>query len=340
MGAYVGHTGGEIWEAWVSFAGPIWDISLAFLYFFILTGMTKDGHATSVFLPRALSFMGVREGHFMNRFFQNTEITYSRAGVSSVYNYKVQYNAFTQTPNMIESPAGWRTGGPVAKPEIPLALSGGAPSTPLTATMSKHPYDDSNFMWEFILAMLMDWAFISFCFNMLPIITLDGADFFGSWVRLCSTPVISAVFIIVTSFICIGGLLIWQFVCPLVNIIDKWDTFKTEQEAKQQSVWMHQQVMTFAMVSLMILMKLGHLISPTIKLICNTCKDKLYKYHFTQDHEGKARQKSMRNAYQGGHQPNVVIHPQQGGYPQGGYDYPDYAQQQGGYSQYGRAIDY
>lgn len=194
--AYVGHTGGEIWEAWISFAGPIWDISLAFLYYFILKGVTQDGYATSVFLPGALSFMNVREGHFMNRFFQNTEITFTNAGVPTV----MRYNAFSQTPNMTLTADGWQVGRKTPQPTIDRGEH--------TATMTKHPYDDSNFMWEFILAMLMDWAFISFCFNMLPIITLDVADFFGSWVRLCSTPVVSAVFIIVTSFICIIGLLI------------------------------------------------------------------------------------------------------------------------------------
>lgn len=311
------------------------------LYYFILTGVTQDGYATSVFLPDALSFMNVREGHFMNRFFQNTEITFSKAGVPG--NRMVKYNGFTKTPNMqLAKESGLDVGGWIEvrgaqrleeEPKIPPQFQGG------TQTMTKHPYDDSNFMWDFILAMLMDWAFISFCFNMLPIITLDGADFFGSWVRLCSTPVVSAVFIIVTSFICIIGLLIWQFVCPLVNIIDKWDTYKAEQEANKQSVWMHKQVMSFALVSLMILMKLGHLISPTIKLICNTCKDKLYKYHFTQDHEGKARNSSMKRAY--GHQPNVVIHPR----PNDGYyahqqGYPHVPQPQAGYHQYGRAIDY
>lgn len=133
--------------------------------------------------------------------------------------------------------------------------------------------------------------------------------------------------------------------CPLVNIIDNWDTYKAEQEASKQSVWLHKQVISFAVVALMILMKLGHLISPTIKLICNTCKDKLYKYHFTQDHEGKARNASMKRAY-GRHQPNVVIHPR----PNDGY-YPQahshahqhrYPQPQAGHHHhhYGRAIDY
>merc|ERR1712096_496688 len=187
--------------------------------------------------------------------------------------------------------------------------------------MTKHAFEDSAFFWQMALAILMDFAFISFCFNMLPIITLDGADFFGSWVRLCTTPMVSAIFIICTSFICIGLIAIFQFLLPLLKIIDKWDSYKISEDKNvkgEQSPWKHPEVITFLAVSVMILLKVGSLLSPTIKLTCHACKDKLYKYHFTQDHEGKQRDRQRKQGY--GCPPNVVIQPNR--------------------PHYGRAIDY
>merc|ERR1712096_266211 len=96
--------------------------------------------------------------------------------------------------------------------------------------MTKHAFEDSAFFWQVVLAFLMDWAIIAFCFNMLPIITLDGADFFGSWVRLCSTPMVSAIFIICTSFICLILLGIFEMLLPLLDILKRWDGFKISED--------------------------------------------------------------------------------------------------------------
>jgi len=282
--AFVGHTGGELWEAWVSFAGPMWDISLAFLYYFIQTGVNQNGKAQSFLLYNPLSGVGlnVEETHWMDYTLQHS---YLQAG-----NQRITYHQAA------------RGGG----------LSHLQPGAQME--MSKHALEDSSFFWQVILTMLMDLCFITFVFNMLPIITLDGADFFGSWVRLCSTPMISAIFIICTSFICLVGMFIWRLLIPGIEIINNWDTYKRNADGQEQSPFAHQKVYMFLVMTIMVLSKLISLISPTIKLTCHACKDKLYKYHFTQDHEGKSRENARKRGgydYMHDNQPEVVIQPHQ-----------------------------
>merc|ERR1711964_25672 len=149
--------------------------------------------------------------------------------------------------------------------------------------------EDSAFFWKVLLVFLMEWCFVTFVFNMLPIITLDGADFFGSFVRLCSTPMISAIFIICTSFIGIAMMAIFWLLIPGIKTIDKWDTYK-----QNGNPFSHPELLMFVAQAVMILAKLISLISPTIKLTCHACKDKLHKYHFTQDHEGRARENARK----------------------------------------------
>jgi len=280
-------------------------ISLAFLYYFIQTGVEQDGKARSVFLHSALDGIGfnTEESHFFDQMKAGSMLNVTVSGKVHEMSYKTLETRF-------------QTGGFKAYPT----------KYELTTHALEHEgsgtiMSGSALFWRMALAILMDFAFISFCFNMLPIITLDGADFFGSWVRLCTTPMVSAIFIICTSFICIGLIAIFQFLLPLLKIIDKWDSYKISEDKNvkgEQSPWKHPEVITFLAVSVMILLKVGSLLSPTIKLTCHACKDKLYKYHFTQDHEGKQRDRQRKQGY--GCPPNVVIQPNR--------------------PHYGRAIDY
>merc|ERR1711964_900117 len=259
-----------------------WDISLAFLYYFIQTGM--NGKAESPILFNALSGIGlnVEESHWQDYMLRNSNL---QAGNVTITYYQAS------------------RGYPGLQPGVQME-------------MTKNALEESSFFWQVVLGFLMDWCFVTFVFNTLPIITLDGADFFGSWVRLCSTPMISAIFIICTSFICLVGMFIWRLLIPGIEIINNWDTYKRNADGQEQSPFAHQKVYMFLVMTIMVLSKLISLISPTIKLTCHACKDKLYKYHFTQDHEGKSRENARKR---GGYdymddydnQPEVVIQPHQ-----------------------------
>merc|ERR1711964_871211 len=148
---------------------------------------------------------------------------------------------------------------------------------------SQHFLDDPFVFWTCVAAIVMDWQFISFCFNMLPIITLDGADFWGSWVRLCSTPIISAIFIIITSVVILAWMAWTQLISPGYAIIRTWDEIQTQPKFADPKVYQ------FLLVGFLILQKLWGLIKPTVQLISRAMNDKLHKYHFTQDNDGKLR---------------------------------------------------
>lgn len=121
--AYAGHQGGEIWEAWVAFAGPMWDIIVAYVVYYVQVSTQKDGKARSAFIAPVLGTVG--------------------------------YNV---TPLMPQLQKMWRH-------DANAWFKSG-----------KHFLDDRDVFWMVVAAFVMDWQFISFAFNMLPIITLDGAD--------------------------------------------------------------------------------------------------------------------------------------------------------------------
>lgn len=232
--AYVGHQGGELWEAWIAFAGPMWDITIFFIIYFIQVSREDDNMARSWFLQ-----------DYLNGWF----------GLDTV--------------------------------DLDMQSLG-------NQALELH-------FWRIALAIIMDLEFVTFCFNMLPIITLDGADFFGSFVRLCSTPLIAAIFIITTSVICLAGLAWLQLISPGLDLYNDWG--KIPDPKFQQK-----RVLVFFLVAYFIIAKLWGLIRPTIQLCSRACGDKLYKYHVFQDHEGK-RRAALRES--GGYrQRAIVVQPQ------------------------------
>jgi hypothetical protein len=225
--AFVSHSGGPLWEAWVAFAGPIWDLSIAILVYFIQSMAT--GHVYSMYLHE-----------------------YS--------------NAFDQ----LELQKLAKEGNEIRK----IGRSG-------TVGFKKHFLDDSGVYWRIALTILLDWEVMAFCFNMLPIVTLDGSDFFGSLVRLCSSPQVSAAFVIVASSTCIFGIAWWRVISPGWDIYNKWDSIPDDPKWKNSEVW------TFSLISVFVLLKLGQLMTPLISLVVDATKNRLYKYHVFQDREGR-----------------------------------------------------
>jgi len=145
-------------------------------------------------------------------------------------------------------------------------------------TFEKHFLDDDVIFWRIALAFLMDYQFVTFVFNMLPIITLDGADFFGSFFRLATTPVATGIFLICTSLTCILGLVVWQLVLPAIGIYNRWDDITVEPK------WADDGVKLLLFSAMFIVMKMFGFLSPTFKLCSDTCKgnDGLRKYHVFQ----------------------------------------------------------
>jgi hypothetical protein len=221
--AFVGHAGGELWEAWVAFAGPIWDISTAMLFYFIM--VCAYDHAYSSFLKDTLP-MEVKE---------------------------LKLEKLVQDGCTVVQVDG--------KPQF-----------------KTHFLDDDEVFWRVALAILMDYQFVTFVFNMLPIVTLDGADFFGSFFRLCTNPIATGIFLICTSLICILGLIIWQGILPAINIYDRWDDITAEPK------WADDDVKMFLFSAVFILMKMMGFLGPTFRLICDTCSGNkgLKKYHVFQ----------------------------------------------------------
>jgi len=157
-------------------------------------------------------------------------------------------------------------------------------------SFEKHFLDDDVVFWRIALAFLMDYQFITFVFNMLPIITLDGADFFGSFFRLgTGSPVATGWFLICTSLTCILGLVAWQLVIPALDVYNKWDDIKTEPK------WADDQVKLLLFSAMFIALKMFGFLKPTCTLCQDTCKGNqgLKKYHVFQvpKYEEKQRQK-------------------------------------------------
>jgi len=234
--AFVGHAGGELWEAWVAFAGPIWDISTAFLFYFIQVSCEDDGYARSAGLKDCLPMDNVKDLKLDKLIRDNTS---------------VDDGQFTQ-----------------------------------------HFLDDNAIFWRIALAMLMDLQFVTFCFNMLPIITLDGADFFGSFFRLPTNPMATAIFLIITSLTCILGLLVWWIVLPGINIYNRWDDITAEPK------WADDEVKYFLFATMFIGMKMLGFMKPTCKLCGDACggNKRLAKYHVFQVPKYERQQAKKRES--------------------------------------------